>query len=109
MKKIRLNTMHRYVGIVTAPFLVLQTVSGLLLDFGLFRREGGGPGGGGYQESWGVWDKFLVKAHFGPSLIGDAYHLLLGVGIIWMAASGWLLYLRLRRIRKNAANQAAKP
>ena len=40
MKGPFLNRVHRYVGIVIAPFLVVQTLSGLLLNFGMFRRSG---------------------------------------------------------------------
>lgn len=101
MKEIRINTLHRYVGIVIAPFLVLQTISGLLLDFGLFRRGLAGPGSEVYGESKGILDQILVEIHFGPGMLSDAYHLLLGVGILWMAVSGWILYLRIRRARNK--------
>src|SRR5262245_22859307 len=98
MKDIRLNTLHRYIGIAIAPFLVIQTLSGLLLDFGLFRR---GAGEEGVPASRGALDLLLVKVHFGPGWLGDTYHLLLGVGIVWMALSGWILYLRVRRARRR--------
>jgi uncharacterized iron-regulated membrane protein len=103
MKGPYLNKLHRYVGIVVAPFLVIQTLSGLLLDFGLFRR--GAPGGPAPVR--GAWDPLLTRVHFGPGPINDAYHLLLGAGIVWMAVSGWLLYLRLRRARRRSAATAA--
>lgn len=102
MKGIRINLLHRYVGIVIAPFLIIQAFSGLLLDFGLFRRGGSATTGKMLTESRGAWDAFLVKIHFGPGLLSDIYHLLLGTGIIWMAASGWVLYARIRKSRKKA-------
>ncbi len=102
MKDIRLNTLHRYVGIAIAPFMVIQTLSGLLLDFGLFRR---GAGEEGTPVSRASWDLLLVKVHFGPGWLGDAYHLLLGAGIVWMALSGWILYLRVRRSRRRLEKQ----
>ena len=105
MKPVTLNSLHRYVGIVTAPLLVVQTLSGLLLDFGLFRRAIG-PTGGETSPPGGRFDALLVKLHFGPGLISDAYHLLLGAGILWMAVSGWLLYLRGRRARRKLAANA---
>jgi len=98
-----LNSLHRHVGIVIAPFLIIQTLSGLFLDFGLFRRNAGTGGAGGAPTPL---DALLVKLHFGPGLLNDAYHLLLGAGIVWMAVSGWLLYLRLRRARKRVAATA---
>jgi len=94
-----LNSLHRYVGILIAPFLVIQTLSGLFLDFGLFRRNAG-TGGAGAPTSL---DALLVKLHFGPGLASDTYHLLLGAGIVWMAVSGWALYLKIRRARKKLA------
>ena len=105
MKGPYLNKLHRYVGLAVAPFLVLQTLSGLFLDFGLFRRAGET----GVVTARGGWDFLLVKLHFGPGFVNDAYHLLLGLGTAWMAVSGWLLYLRLRRARKNAAAQRPQP
>jgi uncharacterized iron-regulated membrane protein len=103
LKRIRLNTLHRYVGIVLAPFLVIQTLSGLLLDFGPFRR-GGSFLGGEQSPVWsGALSRLMVNIHFGPGLLSDAYHLLLGTAIFWMAVTGWMLYLRIRRARRNLA------
>jgi len=103
MKELRLNTLHRYVGIVIAPCLVIQTLSGLLLGFGLYRDGGSLQIGKRFIESPGVWNELLVKAHFGPGLLSDVYHLLLGAGASWMAVTGWLLFLRLRRSRRRMA------
>ncbi len=105
MKGPYLNKLHRYVGISMAPFLLLQAASGLFLDFGLFRR-----GEGVQPEARGWGDLLLVKLHFAPGVVSDAYHLLLGAAIAWMAVTGWLLYLRIRRARKGAAARPpAKP
>ena len=38
MKGVQLNKLHRYAGIVIAPFLVVQTLTGLLLNFGPLRQ-----------------------------------------------------------------------
>ncbi len=105
MKGPYLNKAHRYVGIIIAPFMVIQVLSGLFLDFGLFRRGGGG---GATVERVG-WDLFLVKTHFGAGLLNDTYHLLLACGIIWMACTGWLLYLRIRRLRRKQGASGVKP
>jgi uncharacterized iron-regulated membrane protein len=107
MKKIRLNTLHRYVGIVIAPFMVIQTLSGVLLAFGLFRGGSTGEKIGRYLVSRGIWDQALVNAHFGPGMLDDTYHLILGAGIIWMAVSGWVLYLRGRRARRKQPTAGA--
>ena len=102
---VHLNKLHRYVGITIAPLMAVQTVSGLLLDFGLFRRGGGTGGEGGAAPMRSGWDAFLVKAHFGPGFVSDAYHLVLGVGILWMACSGGVMYWRIRRRLKMAATR----
>jgi hypothetical protein len=49
----------------------------------------------------GSWDDLLVKVHFEAGWAGDAYHLLLGAGIVWMALSGWIIYLQGRRRGKS--------
>ena len=95
-----LNKAHRYAGITIAPFVVIQVLSGLFLDFGLFRREPSAPGSTATERVG--WDLYLVKAHFGPGFLSDAYHILLACGILWMVYSGCLLYLRIMRIQRQA-------
>lgn len=104
MKRIHLNKLHRYVGIIIAPFLAIQTLTGLLLSFGPFRRGGSVLAGQDLPIINKQLDGIFIKTHFGPGVINDSYHLLLGAGIIWMALSGWMLYLRGRRVRKKAGN-----
>ena len=104
MKGPLLNRLHRYLGITVAPLLVIQTASGLLLDFGPIRRALLAPAELPPAPP-GPLDRFLTAVHFGPGLANDAYHLLLGGGIVWMALSGWLLYLRGRKARRAALLQ----
>jgi uncharacterized iron-regulated membrane protein len=102
MKAIYLNKMHRYVGICIAPFIVIQTFSGLLLDFGFFRRSRSGLDVEVASHARNVADSLLVRIHFGPGLLNDCYHLLLGLGVLWMAVTGWMLYLRIIKMRKKS-------
>ena len=102
-----LNKLHRLVGIVIAPFVVVQALSGLFLDFGVFRR--GVPLVGDETGARGWWELALMKTHFGPGLLNDAYHILLACGIVWMACSGWLLYLRIRRVRRQPGTPGGRP
>ena len=100
MAKISLNKLHRYVGIAISPFILIQTLSGLFLDFGFFGiadklQSGEAP------QAQGLLDELLMKIHFGGGWLGDLYHLLLGIGILWMILSGWILFLRLRRGRNK--------
>lgn len=107
MKGIHLNKLHRYVGIAIAPFMAIQTLTGLLLSFGPFRRDGSVLTGQDLPVIHNRLDDIFVKTHFGPGIINDSYHLLLGAGIIWMALSGWMLYLRGRRLRNKTVNNNA--
>ncbi len=109
MKKIRLNILHRYVGICIAPFIVLQALSGLLLNFGMFRKGSAATVGQHGPAASSIWDLLLIKVHFGSGLLNDAYHLLLGAGIIWMAVTGWILYLRIRRMLRKQPATEKKP
>lgn len=102
MKDILLHKLHRYVGIAVAPFLVIQTVSGLLLGFGLFRRPEAFMNERTLLVLPGNWDEFLIKVHFESGRAGDAYHLLLAAGIFWLAVSGWIIHLRNQGKRRNS-------
>ena len=105
MKGIHLNKLHRYVGITLAPFLIIQTLSGLFLKFGLFRR-GGHAAEGGAVSATGFFDPILVKAHFGQGFVNDIYHIILGLAIAWMVVSGWILFLRIRRVQRRTSRPA---
>ena len=107
MKGVYLNKLHRYAGICLTPFLLIQTISGLMLDFGLFRRGTSALSGQEAQPERSVLDAFLVKVHFGPGIVNDGYHILLAIAIVWMTVSGWLLYLRIRKARKKSVTVAA--
>ena len=109
MKGTCLNKLHRYVGIAVAPFLVVQTLSGLLLGFGFFRRTGSALTDRGLPLVFEGLEVPLAKVHFGPGTLDDIYHLLLGICTVWMALSGWLLFLRGRRLRKKERNEAGTP
>ncbi|HXE95954.1 MAG TPA: hypothetical protein VN642_06095 [Dongiaceae bacterium] len=100
MKGINLNKLHRYVGIIIAPFLVIQTLTGLMLSFGPLRLSGSELLERHLPVLHGWWNG-IVTAHFGPGIMDDGYHVVLGAGIFWMAFSGWILYLRGRRLRKK--------
>lgn len=108
MKAVILNKLHRYVGITLAPFFLLQTLSGLFLDFGLFRKSAPSSAETVTARTRGLFDSLLVKVHFGAGIINDCYHVLLGLAVTWMAVTGWLLFLRIRRIQRRSAGSAAQ-
>jgi len=100
MNTARLRRLHRIVGLIVSPFVLLQTLSGLFLGFGIFRRDAPAAGPVFIPQGMGV-EQFLIELHFGRSWYSDLYHLMLGAGILWMVVSGWMLYLRLRRARNR--------
>lgn len=109
MKDIIIHKLHRYIGIAIAPFLVIQTISGLLLGFGLFRRPGMTITDRGVPILPGSWDRILIKLHFEPGWLGDAYHLLLAAGIVWMSVSGLIMYMKVRNRKKSANSLNGAP
>lgn len=83
MDEASLRKGHRTMGIILAFFLFLQAGSGALmaLEFAL-----GAPGLFGGPTS----------LHFGGGFWGQIYRIFLGLGLMGMAASGALIYLKIR-------------
>ena len=104
MREPQLRKLHRFAGIVLAPLLVLQALSGGLLSvdwlFGIHRRFGESVG----DVSPGLarlWDAALVDIHYGTGVGGAVYHILLGVAIVGLAVSGLGIYSQVRaRLRR---------
>jgi uncharacterized iron-regulated membrane protein len=74
---------HRTMGIILALFIFLQAASGAMmaLEFAL--------------NSPGLFGA-LTSLHFGGGLWGQIYRILLGLGLMGMAASGALIYFKIR-------------
>ena len=83
MDEAYLRRRHRTLGIVLAPFFFLQAMSGamLALEFAL--------------KSPGLFGA-LTGLHFGGGFWGQIYRIILGLGLMGMAASGTLIYLKIR-------------
>ena len=104
MREPQLRKLHRLAGIVLAPLLVLQALSGVLLSvdwlLGIHRRfgesvEDASPG------LARLWDAALVEIHYGTGVGGAVYHMLLGVAVVGLAASGIGIYIHIRaRLRR---------
>jgi hypothetical protein len=97
MNVITLRKWHRNGGIVLAPFLLLQSISGVFLSFGLHRRLGRLLQEHAPPPVEGAWNLLMAKLHFGPEALGYVYHSLLVSGIIWVLGSGGLLWLNQKR------------
>ena len=104
MREPQLRRLHRYAGIVLAPLLVLQALSGVLLSvdwlLGIHRRFGESVG----DASPGLarlWDAILVEIHYGNGVGGAVYHILLGLAVVGVVASGLAMFLQVRaRLRR---------
>ena len=104
MKEPQLRKLHRVAGIVLAPLLVLQALSGVLLSvdwlLGIHRRFGESVG----DASPGLarlWDAALVEIHYGTGVGGAVYHILLGIAVVGIAASGLAIFFQIRaRLRR---------
>ena len=106
MKEADLRKWHRTLGIVLAFFMILQAGSGVLLSLGdmddplghAFARHGDRPeaerGDRGIDRDGD--DDIVELIHHGAGGFGAAYRILLGVGMLAMAFSGSLIYLKIR-------------
>jgi len=104
MKEPDLRRVHRLVGIVIAPLIVLQALSGVFLSvdwlLGIHRRAGDA-----IKENipplLRLWDMILVDIHYGMDVGGAFYHIMLGVAAIGVAASGFMIFLKSRARQKK--------
>jgi uncharacterized iron-regulated membrane protein len=93
-------------GIILAGFIILQATSGALLSLEGFLAASGWeqeaataspPAAGSWQ-----WELWLAKIHFGGGLPAKIYRFLLGLGLMGMATSGTLIFIKIRaRTRKT--------
>jgi hypothetical protein len=99
MNEVDLRRAHRLAGVLLAPLLVLQVLSGILLSvdwlLGIHQRVGESIGRN-VPELLRFWDVALVEIHYGMGVGGALYHMLLGVAVIGVAASGVSIFLKVR-------------
>jgi len=96
MKELDLRKLHRIIGVVIAPLLILQVLSGIFLSvdwlMGIHRRAGEA-----IKETFSpllrLWDMILVGIHYGPGIGGALYHILLGIAAFWVVVSGFMIFL----------------
>jgi|WetSurMetagenome_2_1015567.scaffolds.fasta_scaffold24577_2 hypothetical protein len=89
MDEASLRRWHRTLGIILALFIFGQAATGALLALKSALR--GLP----------VPLDLLEDLHTGGGLAGDIYRILLGVGLMLMAATGVLVYLKIRARMKK--------
>ena len=91
--------MHRIGGVAVAPLLILQVLSGIFISFdwlmGIHSRTGEV-----IKETFPpllkLWDVILVDMHYGPGTGGAFYHIVLGIASLWVVASGFVIFLKIR-------------
>ena len=99
MKEPDLRKLHRITGVAVAPLLVLQVLSGILISvdwlMGIHTRAGEA-----IEETFSpllkLWDMILVDVHYGPGTGGAIYHIVLGIASLWVVASGFVIFLKIR-------------
>lgn len=83
MNEADLRKWHRTMGITLALFLFLQGATGAMLSLEKLLD---------LHELLGL----LRDLHFGGGLPGQVYRVILGLGLMGMATSGTLIYLKIR-------------
>lgn len=83
MDEAYLRKWHRNMGIILALFIFLQAASGAMMALEFASK---------YHGLFGV----LTTLHFGGGFLGHIYRIFLGLGLMGMAASGTLIYLKIR-------------
>jgi len=106
MSQITWRKWHRGVGIVAALFIVLQALSGFMLQWeGSFGKAV--TGGHEHDGEGGPVMNILALAHFGTLVPGAfyafaAYRLLLALSLIFMAISGvWIWVLQRKALSRR--------
>jgi hypothetical protein len=88
MDEVHLRKWHRTMGIILALFIFVQAATGALMALESTLK---------FSEPSDV----LSLLHTGGGFFGDLYRILLGLGLMVMAASGSLIYVKIRgRMKK---------
>ncbi len=113
MREPTLRKIHRYVGVLAAPLVVLQAVSGLVLGLDvLFRLQGR------VQENFferhapalaEFWNYLLLEVHYGGGTLGRAYHLALVGALLTLVLTGALVFVKVEaRLRRRTSPEEAR-
>jgi len=88
MDEAYLRKWHRTMGIILAFFIFLQAATGAMMAFlhGL---------------NFHNLPEILTSIHYGGGVPGDIYRIILGLGVMGMATSGTLIYLKIRARTKK--------
>ena len=108
MKEKDIRTLHRNLGIIVALFVIIQAGSGLLITLDEIKSPHGHAAAGslqerdtGYNQNALTLQSSLAAIHHGGGLIGTWYRIVLSIGLIAMALSGGLIYLKIYQRTKK--------
>jgi uncharacterized iron-regulated membrane protein len=101
----KIRRWHRIVGVIIAPLLIAQAISGLIIAFevllgihsdvaNLIRQE--------TNTLQRAWDFIFLQIHYGGGFWGNIYHSVLVLGTIWMIISGIIIFEKVRRRQKKS-------
>jgi uncharacterized iron-regulated membrane protein len=88
MDEAYLRKWHRTMGIILAFFIFLQAATGAMMAFEHA------------LDAHGLFG-FVTSIHFGGGFFGNIYRIILGLGVMGMAASGTLIFLKIRARTKK--------
>lgn len=89
MKEKSLRTAHRTAALPFVLFIILQAATGTTISLENLAGQ--------------HWASFPELIHFQLGTIGNVYRVLLGLGILWMAVTGFWIYAKIQaRSRKTA-------
>ena len=88
MKEAVLRKWHRTAGVIFALFIFLQVLTGIVLSVEDLLGE--------------YWGGIIHDVHYGYAYIGIVYRIILGIGLVWMVVSGWMIYMKIRRRMKQS-------
>lgn len=107
MKAVDIRIWHRRIGIIVALFLILQAGSGLLIGLGALNPSQShahsepAVSSGGHEEAESPWHEALEFIHHGAGTAGTLHRIIIGIGILWMAISGGLIFFQTRARSKK--------
>ena len=101
----KLRKWHRITGVVLAPLILLQALSGMVISFEvLFGIHHDVADLLHKQETHSLhyaWDYILLDIHYGGGYWGNLYHLMIVLGLTWLIISGVIVFAKVNKRQKK--------
>ena len=111
IKELTLRKWHRNSGIILGLLILFQAVSGLFISFTIaFTFHHDVSASLDAHEAHTLhyaWDYLFMSIHYGTGWVTSAYHLVVGVGLVWLICTGTMIFLRGVRRSRQARRQAS--